>query len=139
VRCHLGAACVLLALVSLVAAGCGGSGTISTSGGGSGSSSAAADPGAEPAAGGVAARQLGRQACRGLTPLQAAHRYRVAARRAGVRRHFAALVVDPPPAIESSPGYPRLVASFYATTVPGPDRREAAAGCAEELAAPTGR
>jgi hypothetical protein len=64
-----------------------------------------------------------------------AQRYRAIARRPGERRQFAALVVDPTPAIEESPGYPRLVAALYATTVPAPGREQAAAGCAEELAA----
>jgi hypothetical protein len=77
----------------------------------------------------------GRRACQGLTPLQAAQRYRKAARRAGATKLFIASVAEPDPATETSPGYPRLVAALFATTVPPRDQTEAAAGCAEELAA----
>jgi hypothetical protein len=85
------------------------------------------------------ARALGRAACRGLTPSEAAVRYRRAARKAGVTLHFAELVVHPSAATRRSPGYPRLVASLYATTVPEAQRVGAAAGCAEELLARPGR
>jgi hypothetical protein len=66
-----------------------------------------------------------------------AQRFRGIAQRPGERQRFAALVVDPTPAIKESPGYPRLVAALYATTVPAPGREHAATGCAEELAAAT--
>jgi hypothetical protein len=81
------------------------------------------------------ARQAGREACEGLAPIDAARRFRSSARRAGVTKRFAALVSEPTPEVEASPGYPRLVASLYATTLPGRVRAAAAAGCAEELAA----
>lgn len=80
------------------------------------------------------AREIGQKACAGMTPLQAAKRYELAARRAGATREFAALVADPPPAVKSSPGFPRLVAALYATTLPARQRADAAAGCVEELA-----
>jgi hypothetical protein len=107
-----------------------------TGGGGCGSqtttTTATKPPAAEPSA-----RIAGKRACTGLTPLQAARRFQQPARRAGVKRHFATLVADPSPRIASSSGYPRLVASLYATTIAGPKRAAAAAGCAEELAAST--
>jgi hypothetical protein len=81
------------------------------------------------------ARAAGRRACHGQTPVEVAQRFRAIAQRPGERRQFAALVVDPTPTVEESPGYPRLVAALYATTVPTPGREQAAAGCAEELAA----
>jgi hypothetical protein len=81
------------------------------------------------------ARSGGRRACRGLTPLQAARRFRRDALKAGVTHRFAMLVAEPEPSVETSTGYPRLVASFYATTVAAPRRTAAAEGCAEELAA----
>ncbi len=81
------------------------------------------------------ARAAGREACAGMTPLEAARRFQAAARRAGVKKRFAQLTAQPPPSVAESPGYPRLVGALYATTVPGPARTEAAAGCAEELAA----
>jgi hypothetical protein len=82
-------------------------------------------------------RGLGRSACRGMSAVEAANRFLMAAKEAGVTRRFADLVSRPSPATEQSPGYPRLVAAFYATTLPELVRREAAAGCAEELAAET--
>jgi hypothetical protein len=83
----------------------------------------------------ISAHRRGQRACSGLTPLEAAERYRSAALKAGVTRRFAALVVEPSSSVEQSLGYPRLVGAFYATTVAGPERREAASGCAEELTA----
>lgn len=83
-------------------------------------------------------RAEGRQACRGLTPIDAARRFRTDAVKAGVRRSFAQRVADPTAAVESSPGYPRLVAALYATTVEPKARAQAAAGCAEMLAAQAG-
>jgi hypothetical protein len=70
-----------------------------------------------------------------MTPLEAAHHYEKAARQAGASRRFVALVTEPTPAVEGSPGYPRLVAAFYATTLPPAQRAAAAAACAKELAA----
>jgi hypothetical protein len=84
-----------------------------------------------------ATRALGRSACRGRTPLEAARHFARAARKAGVTFRFATLVTKPSPSIESSSGYPRLVASLYATTLPEAKRAAAAAGCAEELAVPS--
>jgi len=81
------------------------------------------------------ARATGRRACEGLTPIEAARRYRKEARQAGATKLFVAAVAEPDPATESSPGYPRSVAALFATTVPPRDQAEAAAGCAEELAA----
>jgi hypothetical protein len=81
------------------------------------------------------ARAAGRQACHDLTPLEAARHFRRAALRAGVTQHFAALVAEPTKQVESSTGYPQLVGALYATTVGESRRREAAAGCAEELVA----
>jgi hypothetical protein len=131
---RLGMFCAALALTTPAVSGCGDAVTVATTAGGAATPRTDASP---PSAAALrAAREAGRLACRGKTPLQAAHRYLPAAKRAGVRRHFATLVADPPAAIADSSGYPRLVAALYATTVPGPERREAAAGCAEELAAP---
>lgn len=81
------------------------------------------------------ARAAGRRACDGLTPIEAAERYRRGARRAGATKVFVAAVAEPDTATETSPGYPRLVAALFATTVSPRDQSEAAAGCAEELAA----
>ena len=58
----------------------------------------------------------------GMTPVEAARHYSASARRAGVRKDFAKLVTEPTTKVESSSGYPRLVAALYATTV----RRRAA-------------
>ena len=79
------------------------------------------------------AREVGRTACEGMTPLEAAARYEVRARAAGVGREFARYVAHPPASVERSNGYPRLVAALYASTLPGGDRGAAAAGCTEEL------
>jgi hypothetical protein len=70
-----------------------------------------------------------------MTPREAAARFAAGARRAGVKKRFAELAADPPPSVAESPGYPRLVGALYASTVPGPRRAEAAAGCVRELAA----
>lgn len=122
---------ILLAIVAVAAEGCGN---------GDETTQAAPRSQAEVVAGGdhpddASAREEGRRACEGMDPLEAARHYVKAARRAGVRKRFAELVTEPPPKVEASPGYPQLVAALYATTVPGPRRAEAAAGCAEELAA----
>jgi hypothetical protein len=81
------------------------------------------------------AREAGRRACEGMAPIEAARRYRKEARQAGATKVFIAAVAEPDPATESSAGYPRTVAALFATTVPPKDQAEAAAGCAEELAA----
>lgn len=81
-------------------------------------------------------RALGRRACEGMTPLEAARHYERAALRAGASARLVELVTEPPLSTEQSQGYPRLVAAFYATTLPPVQRAAAAAGCAEELAAP---
>jgi hypothetical protein len=85
-----------------------------------------------PPAGSV--REAGREACRGASPLEIARRYEASATDAQVRKRFAELVAHPTAALEKSPGYPRLVAALYASTVPVAQRAQAAAGCAEELA-----
>jgi len=77
----------------------------------------------------------GRLSCQGRTPLEVAHSLRAIAEHGGPRERFAELVVDPTPAVAESPGYPRLVAALYATTLPPPKRAQAAAACAKELAA----
>lgn len=74
-------------------------------------------------------------ACGGMTPLEAAHHYKRAARQAGASKRFLELVTEPTPVVQSSPGYPRLVAAFYASTLPPKKRAAAAAACADELAA----
>jgi hypothetical protein len=104
---------IVLILVALALAGCGASGPPSEE--------AEAVSDAHP--------------CRGMTPLEAAHHYRAAARQAGASRRFLELVAEPRPAVESSPGYPRLVGAFYASTLPPKKRAAAAAACAKELAA----
>jgi hypothetical protein len=70
-----------------------------------------------------------------MRPLEAALHFKAAAERAGAHQRFVELVTEPTAAIAQSPGYPRLVAAFYATSLPEPQRAAAAAGCAEELAA----
>jgi hypothetical protein len=92
------------------------------------------DEGLAQVPGGDDPREVGRAACAGMTPQQAAKRFELVARRSGVGKQFAAFVADPPPTVENSPGYPRLVAAVYAATLPAPQRADAAAGCAEELA-----
>lgn len=84
----------------------------------------------------AAARDMGRRACDGLEPLQAARQFSDAAKRVGATLRFVAAVANPVPAVRKSPGYPRLVASLYGTTVPTRQAAAAAAGCAEELVAP---
>jgi hypothetical protein len=79
-------------------------------------------------------REVGESACQGMTPQEAAKHFELVARRSGVGKQFAAFVADPPPSVEASPGYPRLVAAVYAATLPAAQRADAAAGCAEELA-----
>src|SRR6476660_7746951 len=73
--------------------------------------------------------------CAGMTPIEVAQHYEEAAREAGASRRFIELVTEPTPAVESSPGYARLVAAFYASTLPPDKRAAAAAACAKELAA----
>ncbi|MFL5872180.1 MAG: hypothetical protein ACJ75T_01720 [Solirubrobacterales bacterium] len=73
--------------------------------------------------------------CRDMTPIEAARHYKGAARHAGASKRFLELVTEPTPAVESSPGYPRLVGAFYASTLPPKKRAAAAAACARELAA----
>lgn len=104
---------IVLILIALALAGCG-----------------ASDP-----PGGEAATANDRHPCRGMTPTEAAHYYKGAARQAGASRRFVELVTEPMPAVESSPGYPRLVGAFYASTLPPKKRAAAAAACAKELAA----
>lgn len=133
---------VALTLSLLVLAGCGGGGgSTSVSDGGA---TAASRQGAtsrskpqRPISGrrASAARERGRGDCRGLTPYEAASRFKRAAREAGARKRFLELVTEPAAPVAKSAGYPRLVASLYSITVPPAQQAEAAAGCAEELAA----
>lgn len=121
---------VLIALVAL--GGCGaGTGTTATQ-----EASTAPRP-AGNAHHAEQAWQIGRQACSGMSPREAALRYVAAARRAGVGKPLTRIVADPPPSVADSTGFPRLVAAVYAATVPKRQRTAAAAGCAEELAAAT--
>lgn len=76
-----------------------------------------------------------RHPCRGMAPLEAALHYKAEAREAGASKRFVALVTEPTPKVESSPGYARVVAAFYASTLPPAQRAKAAASCAKELAA----
>jgi hypothetical protein len=71
-----------------------------------------------------------------VTTLRVAEKFSVAAHQAGAAKHFIELVVEPSAAVQASPGYPRLVAALYATTLPESERTPAAAGCVEELTAP---
>jgi hypothetical protein len=80
------------------------------------------------------ARATGRRACAGMSALEVAQRYELPARKAGATKDFASYIAHPPPSTKSSPGFPRLVAALYATTLPAIQRADAAAGCAEELA-----
>lgn len=134
--------CVVVLLALAVAQGCGGgaddtvSGSTADVGRSAPAASTAHGPVTRPSAEEARAwRAAGRRACRGLEPARAAERFEAAARRAGAHARFIALVTRPTPTVERSPGYPRLVAAFYATTRPEPQRALAAAGCAEELAA----
>jgi hypothetical protein len=126
-------ACTLV-LGSLTGCGHGTAGSVSTR-----SDSSRAESGSEPARAATdSAFDAGQLACRGLTPIEAARHFRDAALAAKVRLHFVELVAEPGAKIESSSGYPRLVAALYATTVPAADRASAAAGCAKELSAANG-
>lgn len=132
---------VLVVLALLALAGCGGSADSSTTGatasdGRAPSTSSAHGRVAHPSPDQARAwRAAGQRACRGMDPVEAAQRFKAAAKRAGAHQRFLALVTDPTPAVEQSPGYPRLVAALYATTQPEAQRALAATGCAEELAA----
>lgn len=129
---------IVFALALLALAGCGGGAGSSTGASvpGERTSSSAHGPVAHPSPAQTRAwRGTGQRACRGMDPLEAALHFRAAARRAGAHRRFLILITEPTPAVERSPGYPRLVAALYATTLPEPQRALAAAGCAEELAA----
>lgn len=92
---------------------------------------------AKSSGGESAARAIGADACAGITPLEAASRFEAAAVKAGVDEEFAKYVAEPPASTVNSPGYPRLVAAIYASTLPEKQRTEAAAGCAEALASPS--
>jgi hypothetical protein len=107
-------------------------GTLGCGGGGVASQTAPPALAQLPPAG--PAREVGREACRGASPLEIARRYEAPATDANVRKSFAKLVAHPTAALQKSPGYPRLVAALYASTVPVARRALAAAGCAEELA-----
>ena len=60
-----------------------------------------------PAAAADAARELGRRACEGMTPLEAANHFELPARAAGVDKKFAKFVAEPPSSTVNSPGYPQ--------------------------------
>lgn len=132
----------LFLLLILVGCGSGQSGSSAevvsggSSRGTSNSTASAHDPAAEPTPEQVRAwRAVGRHACQGMAPLEAALHFKASVREAGALKRFVELVTEPSPAVQQSPGYPRLVAAFYATTLPESQRAAAAAGCAEELAA----
>ncbi len=130
--------CTALAFASLLAlAGCGGGddGTSSTVARTTHAEQGSAEVAGAAYAHDAAARAIGRKACQGMTPLEAARHFEAAARRAGVTKRFAKLATEPTAKVESSSGYPRLAAAIYATTVPEKGRAAAAAGCAEVLAA----
>lgn len=129
---------VALALgVAFVATGCGAGDAPTSPIHASKPTSASAKRGATKASAAdlASARRLGRQACAGMTPLEAARHFQRPARRAGVKASFARFVAEPTPSTFNSPGYARLVGALYASTVPAEQRGAAAAGCAEELAA----
>lgn len=133
--------CITLLLALLALAGCGGdAGTTAGSSGSAQTTTAATSSGRGPVARPSPEqaqdwRAAGRSACEGMRPAEAALHFKAAAERAGAHQRFVELVTEPTAAIAQSPGYPRLVAAFYATTRPEPQRALAAAGCAEELAA----
>lgn len=132
--------CIFLSLALLALASCSGeAGSGNTSGESrkpTPSTSSGHGPVARPSAEQAQVWQAaGRDACEGMQPVEAALRFKAAAERAGAHRRFVELVTEPTSAVEQSPAYPRLVAALYATTLPGPRRALAAAGCAEELAA----
>lgn len=91
-----------------------------------------AEPSAEPA---QSWKAIGQRACQGMTPLEAALHFKASAKEAGAEKRFIELVTKPSQEVEQSPGYPRLVAALYSTTLPVSRRAAAASGCAEELAA----
>jgi len=134
-------ACALVLLALLAPMGCGGGGddtapSPTASESGDPSATTTRGPAAQPSDRQAQAWQAaGRRACRGMDPVEAARHFEAPARRAGAHQRFIALVTEPTADVERSPGYPRLVAAFYATTRPEPQRALAAAGCAEELAA----
>jgi hypothetical protein len=135
---------VALGVAALALAGCGDSGSGPTA------STPSTTPSSKPATSvpttkapatlssgaAQAARATGRRACAGLTSLQVAQRYELPARKAGATKAFTSYIANPPPSTKNSPGFPRLVAALYATTLPASQRADAAAGCAEELASP---
>lgn len=132
--------CITLLLALPALAGCGGEAGTTTASSGSAQTTTATSSGHGPVARpsperARAWRAAGRSACEGMGPREAALHFRAAAKRAGAHLRFVALVTQPTAAVEQSPAYPRLVAAFYATTRPEPQRALAAAGCAEELAA----
>jgi hypothetical protein len=131
------AAVLLLAAVALGGCGSADEGGLSATTAASSARPSAKSSATLSSAAAHSARAAGRKACSGLTPLQAAQRYAPHARAAGVRESFIALVANPTPSIENSPGFPRLVAALYASTLPAPQRADAAASCAEELAPPS--
>lgn len=131
--------CIVCLLALLALAGCSGEGDSTDSSRPEGSASPTSSgqgPAARPAAEEARAwRATGRAACAGMQPVEVARHFKEAAERAGAHGRFVGLVTEPTAAVEQSPGYPKLVAAFYATTLPAPQRTLAAAGCAEELAA----
>jgi hypothetical protein len=139
-RHTLGVGALALTVLALTSAGCGGGGdrstaTLTGTSGEVGHGREKQDPSQVASSPTINPRAAGHRACRGATPVEVARRYQVIAHRRGPRKRFAELVVHPSPEVESSPGYPRLVAALYATTVPAGQRTQAAEGCVEELAA----
>jgi hypothetical protein len=122
---------VALLVAALGLLGCGSGGGTTDAGATGAPTSEPASEQLPPAAG---ARRAGQRACAGMTPLEAARHFEGPARKAGVKVNFAKFVAQPPSSTINSPGYPRLVAAIYASTLPPKQRAEAAAGCAERLA-----
>src|SRR5690348_16272577 len=100
--------CLVATLAVLVLIGCGGQGDESpprqtASGRIPRSTSSGRGPVPHPSVENTRAwRDAGRRDCRGLTPIEAAHRFRASARRAGAHERFIELVTKPDPAVESS-------------------------------------
>jgi hypothetical protein len=128
---------IISAVLVLGLLGCGGDDEQTTSAADLTNSSErpSAETAGSAAAQGDAARAAGRKACEGMTPLEAARHYEASARKAGATKGFVELSTEPSAKVESSSGYPRLAAAIYATTTPVKSRAQAAAGCAEVLAA----
>lgn len=130
----VGAVLVLTSVLALAGCGSGDDGTSSTVTRTTQAEQRSTEAAGVASAQDDAARAAGRKACEGMTPLEVARHYQAAAREAGATKRFVQLATEPSAKVESSSGYPRLVAAIYATTTPVKSRAQAAAGCVEELA-----